>query len=79
MKIKFLGAAGTVTGSGYLLTANSGEQILIDLGLFQGSPEIDELNYAPLEADCSHLSGGSADPCPPGSLRQVTVTGKAWI
>jgi metallo-beta-lactamase family protein len=57
VKIKFLGAAGTVTGSGYLLTAHSGEQILIDLGLFQGPPEIDTLNYAPLEADFSHLGG----------------------
>lgn len=57
MKIKFLGAAGTVTGSGYLLTANSGDQLLIDLGLFQGPPEIDSLSYQPLEMDCSSLDG----------------------
>ena len=57
MKVKFLGAARTVTGSSYLLTANSGEQILIDLGMFQGPPEIDNLNYQPLQLDAKRLSG----------------------
>ncbi|CAN5198700.1 MBL fold metallo-hydrolase [soil metagenome] len=57
MKIKFLGAAGTVTGSSYVLTSGSGQSILIDLGMFQGLPEIDELNYKPFEYDCSLLSG----------------------
>ena len=57
MKIKFLGAAGTVTGSSYLVTANSGESILIDLGLFQGPHEIDALNYRPFEVNCASLAG----------------------
>lgn len=57
MTIKFLGAAGTVTGSCYLLTADSGEQILIDLGLFLGPADIDALNYQPLELDSSRVSG----------------------
>lgn len=57
MKIKFLGAAGTVTGSSYVLTSGSGRSILIDLGMFQGLPEIDKLNYLPYEYDCSTLSG----------------------
>ncbi len=56
MKIKFLGAAGTVTGSSYVLTSGSGKSIMIDLGAFQG-PEVDYLNYKPYEYDCSTLSG----------------------
>lgn len=55
MKIKFLGAAGTVTGSSYVLTSDAGQSILIDLGMFQGTPEIDKLNYEPFEFDCSQL------------------------
>lgn len=57
MEIKFLGAAGTVTGSSYCLTSNSGQSILIDLGMFQGSKELEELNYPALEIDCQKLSG----------------------
>ncbi len=57
MQIKFLGAAGTVTGSSYVLTSGSGQAILIDLGMFQGLPEIDALNYKPYEYDCSKLTG----------------------
>src|SRR5215213_9903099 len=57
MKIKFLGAAGTVTGSSYVLTSGSGQSILIDLGMFQGVPEIERLNYESFDYDCSRLSG----------------------
>ncbi len=57
MKIKFLGAAGTVTGSSYVLTSGSGKSILIDLGMFQGIPEIEELNYEPYDYDCTKLAG----------------------
>lgn len=57
MKIKFLGASGTVTGSCYVLTSGSGHSILIDLGMFQGLPDIDQLNYAPFAYDCSRLVG----------------------
>ncbi|OGG30536.1 hypothetical protein A3A63_02895 [Candidatus Gottesmanbacteria bacterium RIFCSPLOWO2_01_FULL_46_9] len=56
MKIKFLGAAGMVTGSSYVLTSGSGQSLLIDLGMFQG-PEVDEFNYKPYEYDCSKLVG----------------------
>lgn len=58
MKVKFLGAAGTVTGSGYILTSQSDQSILIDLGMFQGPKEIEKLNYDPLDWDCSQLIGG---------------------
>lgn len=57
MKIKFLGAAGTVTGSSYVLTSDSGQSILIDLGMFQGPPEIEKLNYELFDFDVSKLSG----------------------
>lgn len=55
MKIKFMGAAGTVTGSSYVLTSGSGRSILIDFGMFQGLPELEKLNFAPYEYDCSLL------------------------
>lgn len=57
MQVKFLGAAGTVTGSSYVLTSDSGKSILIDLGMFQGTAAVDALNYKSFEYDCSKLSG----------------------
>lgn len=51
-----MGAAGTVTGSSYILTSGRGQSILIDLGMFQGLPDIDQLNYEPYDYDCSKLS-----------------------
>lgn len=55
MQIKFLGAAGTVTGSSYVLTSGSGQSILIDLGMFQGTDEINNLNFKKYEYDTSQL------------------------
>jgi metallo-beta-lactamase family protein len=43
-KITFLGAAGTVTGSKYLVNAGS-ELVLIDCGLFQGLKRLRERNW----------------------------------
>ncbi len=48
MTIQFLGAAGGVTGSSFLLTGNDAQGILIDLGMFQGLDEKTNLNYPPL-------------------------------
>jgi len=55
MNVKFLGAAGQVTGSSFLLTAKSGQQILIDCGMFQGASEVEQLNKKPIECNVSRL------------------------
>ena len=47
MKLTFLGAAGTVTGSKYLIEAG-GLRILVDCGLFQGYKNLRLLNWQPL-------------------------------
>jgi metallo-beta-lactamase family protein len=44
LSLKFCGAAGTVTGSCYLLETEK-SRILVDCGMFQGSKSVDELNY----------------------------------
>src|ERR1051326_3129457 len=49
-KLTFLGAAGTVTGSKYLVEAG-GKRLLLDCGIFQGSDEFSERNYKPLATD----------------------------
>src|SRR5512134_1890687 len=50
MRVTFLGAAGTVTGSQYLLEA-SGQRVLIDCGLFQGYKQLRLRNWARLPYD----------------------------
>ena len=49
-KLTFLGAAGTVTGSKYLVEA-AGKKLLLDCGIFQGSPELSARNFQPLSVD----------------------------
>ncbi len=55
MKLTFLGAAGTVTGSKYLLELQD-KKILIDCGLFQGLKELRLLNWQPLTVDPATIS-----------------------
>jgi metallo-beta-lactamase family protein len=49
-RITFLGAAGTVTGSKYLVEAG-GKRLLVDCGLFQGDSELKQRNWARLSTD----------------------------
>lgn len=49
-KLTFLGAAGSVTGSKYLVEA-SGKRLLVDCGLFQGTSELKDRNWKPLPVD----------------------------
>ena len=55
MKIHFLGAAGTVTGSKYLVSTNA-HQVLIDCGLFQGLKQLRLRNWAALPFEPAALS-----------------------
>lgn len=59
-EIKILGAAGTVTGSRFLLQ-NNGRKYLIDCGLFQGRREFKERNWQPF-------------PIPPNEIDGVIIT-----
>lgn len=60
MKLRFLGAAGTVTGSRYLLEQES-TRVLVDCGLFQGVKNIRDRNWEPF-------------PVNPGQLDAVLLT-----
>ena len=53
-KLTFLGAAGTVTGSKYLVEA-AGKRLLVDCGIFQGSSDLAERNFKPLPADAASI------------------------
>jgi metallo-beta-lactamase family protein len=58
--VRFLGAAGTVTGSKHL-GSFAGRQILLDCGLFQGLKALRERNWAPFPFD-------------PGALEAVVLS-----
>ena len=60
LKLTFLGAAGTVTGSKYLLQ-NGSKSILVDCGLFQGFKALRLRNWAPF-------------PVPPQDISAVVLT-----
>ena len=50
IQLAFHGAAGTVTGSKYLLTVND-HRVLIDCGMFQGRRELRQRNWEPMAFD----------------------------
>lgn len=60
MRLTFLGAVETVTGSKFLLEAD-GKRVLVDCGLFQGRKELREYNW-------------QAPPFRPSSLNAVLLT-----
>jgi len=65
MKLTFLGAAETVTGSSYLLETEN-TRILVDYGMFQGNKELRERNqmpfpYSPQEIDYLLLTHAHID------------------
>lgn len=65
LKLHFLGAAGTVTGSKFLLETEQGN-ILIDCGMFQGLKELREINwkefpFPPEKIDLILLTHGHLD------------------
>ena len=67
MKIHFLGAASTVTGSKFLVETD-GLRILVDCGMFQGLKTLRELNREPLNVlpntiDFVILTHGHLDHC----------------
>ncbi len=55
MKIHFLGGAGTVTGSKYLLE-HKGKRILVDCGLFQGLKQLRLQNWEKFPLDPTSIS-----------------------
>ena len=66
MRIRFCGAARTVTGSAHLITLDSGFTILLDCGLYQGNArEMEDFNnkwyFNPGELDCVVLSHAHID------------------
>ncbi len=56
MRLTFLGAAGMVTGSSYLLETGS-KKFLVDCGMFQGSKAIAALNRRPFSYNPAEIDG----------------------
>jgi metallo-beta-lactamase family protein len=54
VRLQFLGATGTVTGSKYLVSANH-NKVLVDCGLFQGYKQLRLRNRAPLPVAASAI------------------------
>jgi metallo-beta-lactamase family protein len=54
MRLTFLGAVGTVTGSKYLIETD-GRRVLVDCGLFQGYKQLRLRNWAPMPFDPAGL------------------------
>jgi metallo-beta-lactamase family protein len=55
LTVHFLGAAGTVTGSKFLIETEEGTRVLVDCGMFQGVKSLRELNWQYLPVDASTI------------------------
>lgn len=71
MKIEFLGAAGTVTGSKYLLEVD-GRKLLVDCGLFQGRKELRQKYWSGYQAP------GTRGQAILDGVREVKMHGQNW-
>jgi metallo-beta-lactamase family protein len=77
ISIQFLGAAGCVTGSQFLVTAGD-SRVIVDCGMFQGSPEETARNRMPFafdvhELDAALLTHAHLDHC--GRVPALTRAG----
>jgi len=54
VKVHFLGASGTVTGSKFYLETPE-QNIMVDCGMFQGLKELREMNWQPLPIDVTKI------------------------
>jgi metallo-beta-lactamase family protein len=77
VKLTFLGAAGEVTGSCYLVESEA-LRFIVDCGLFQGGPDADAKNhaafaFAPRELDFALLTHAHLDHC--GLLPRLAAGG----
>src|SRR6266850_7846995 len=77
IKLTFLGAARTVTGSKYLVESN-GTRVMVDAGLFQGLKELRERNWTqfpvPVDSiDAIVLTHAHLDHC--GYLPRLVANG----
>jgi metallo-beta-lactamase family protein len=55
MRLKFLGGAGTVTGSRYLLSDDK-HRLLVDCGMYQGVKNLRKRNWAPFPVEPSSIN-----------------------
>ena len=78
MRITFLGAAGTVTGSKYLLEHRN-QHVLIDCGLFQGYKQLRLHNRDPFQLPVSDLDAIVLTHAHLDHSGYLTRTGAQWL
>ena len=66
IRVNCLGAAGSVTGSNFLIESPGGKKILVDCGLFQGGRQMENRNregwgFDPVEIETLFLTHAHID------------------